>query len=80
MAPWAVLVILLVIGVSILWEMWKTGPLGWLRNFGVGLATVGELLRYMVRQRQFALLPLLIERIRKEKERVSSDFVDEGRL
>ena len=57
---WAVLAILLVIGVSILWEMWKTGPLRWLRNFGVGLATVGELLRYMVRQRQFALLPLLI--------------------
>lgn len=57
---WVVLAILLVIGISILWDMWKTGPLRWLGNFGVGLATVGELLRYMVRQRQFALLPLLI--------------------
>ncbi len=57
---WVVLAILLVIGVSILWEMWKSGPVRWLRNFGIGLATVGELLRYMVRQRQFALLPLLI--------------------
>lgn len=57
---WVVLALLLVIGLSILWDMWKTGPLRWLGNFGVGLATVGELLRYMVRQRQFALLPLLI--------------------
>lgn len=57
---WVVLAILLVIGLSILWEMWRVGPVRWLRNFGIGLATVWELLRYMARQRQFALLPLLI--------------------
>ncbi|MBX3049922.1 MAG: SGNH/GDSL hydrolase family protein [Caldilineaceae bacterium] len=57
---WMVLAILLVIALSLLWEMWKLGPRRWLRNVGVGLATVGELLMYMARQRQFALLPLLI--------------------
>ena len=57
---WLVLLLVLVIAISLVWDIWKTGVLRWLQKMGVGLATVGELLAFMVRRRQFALLPLLI--------------------
>lgn len=57
---WFVLAILAVLVISLVWSLWKTGPLRWLRQMGSGLGTTGELLGYMIRRRQFALLPLLI--------------------
>ena len=54
---WAILVLLVV---SLVWSIWKTGLAAWLRNAGVRVATVGELLLFVVRRRQFLLLPLLV--------------------
>lgn len=57
---WFVLAVLVLILFSILWSVWQTGLSRWLRQIGSGLGTTGELLGYMIRRRQFALLPLLI--------------------
>ena len=54
---WAILVLLLV---SLVWSIWKTGLKAWLRNAGVRVGTVGELLLFVLRRRQFLLLPLLL--------------------
>ncbi len=45
---------------SLAWDMLRTGPLRWLGKVGSGLSTAGELLVYLVRRRQVALLPLVI--------------------
>jgi hypothetical protein len=57
---WFVLIILALLIVSLVWDLVKTGPVRWLRKAGAGVGTVGELLGYMVRRRQFTLLPLVI--------------------
>ena len=57
---WIVLVVVLLLLGSILWDIVKTGPVRWMRKVGVGLSTAGELLLYMVRRRQYTLLPLVI--------------------
>jgi hypothetical protein len=57
---WFVLIILLLLVVSLVWDLVKTGPTRWLRKAGAGVDTVRELLGYMVRRRQFTLLPLVI--------------------
>ncbi len=45
---------------SLLWSMWKNGLGNWLRNFGVSIGTIGELLAYTIRRRQFVLLPVIV--------------------
>jgi hypothetical protein len=57
---WFLLFIVLLLVISLLWDMVKTGPARWLRKAGAGLSTAGELLGYMVRRRQYTLLPLVI--------------------
>jgi hypothetical protein len=57
---WIVLIIVGILVLSFVWDMVKSGPISWLRKLGVGLATAGELLIYMSRQRQFVLLPLVV--------------------
>lgn len=57
---WLVLAIVLLLAVSIVWEIVRTGPMIWLRQIAAGLATTVELFAYMIRRRQFTLLPLLV--------------------
>ncbi|MBI3958949.1 MAG: SGNH/GDSL hydrolase family protein [Chloroflexi bacterium] len=57
---WAVLLIVLLLVVSIVWNIVQTGPVRWLRQVGAGLSTTVELFGYVARQRQFVLLPLLV--------------------
>ncbi|MEZ4635895.1 MAG: SGNH/GDSL hydrolase family protein [Caldilineaceae bacterium] len=57
---WIVLVVAALIVGSFVWDIVKTGPTRWLRKAGSGLSTAGELLAYMIRRRQYTLLPLVI--------------------
>jgi len=57
---WLVLLVVALLVGSIVWEIVQTGPVRWLRQMGAGLSTTGELFVYMLRRRQFALLPLLV--------------------
>lgn len=57
---WIVLIVAILLLGSILWDVVKVGPVRWLRKAGAGLSTAGELLGYMVRRRQYTLLPLVI--------------------
>ena len=57
---WFVLGILVLLGVSLLWSIVKNGPAAWFRDVGSRFGTAGELLIYMVEERQFLLLPLVI--------------------
>lgn len=57
---WLVLIVAVALGGSLLWDFVKTGPVDWLRKVGAGLSTTGELLGYMARRRQYALLPLVV--------------------
>lgn len=57
---WLVLVVVILLVGSILWDVVKTGPMRWTRKAGAGISTAGELLGYMVRRRQYTLLPLVI--------------------
>lgn len=57
---WVVLLVVALLVVSLVWNVVEVGPLRWLRQVGAGLSTVVELFGYVARQRQFALLPLLV--------------------
>lgn len=57
---WLAWLVLLLLGISLLWSLYKTGPLAWVRNLGVSLGTVGELLAYIMRRRHFVLLPVVL--------------------
>jgi hypothetical protein len=57
---WFVLLVVALLAGSIVWAIVQTGPLRWLRQMGAGLSTTAELFVYMIRRRQFALLPLLV--------------------
>ncbi|MEZ4729783.1 MAG: DUF5989 family protein [Caldilineaceae bacterium] len=57
---WLVWIVAALLGVSLLWSLYKTGPGAWVRNLGVSLGTVGELLLYVIRRRQFILLPVVL--------------------
>ncbi len=57
---WFVLVIGVLLVGSLLWDVVRTGPVRWLGKAWSGLTTAGELLVYMVRRRQVALLPLVV--------------------
>lgn len=57
---WFVLLIVLLLVGSLIWDMIKTGPVRWLRKAGAGVGTAGELIGYMARRRQYVLLPLVI--------------------
>lgn len=53
-------VVLLALLGSLLWSVYKNGLGKWLRTTGSGATTAGELLAYIVRQRQFFLLPVVL--------------------
>lgn len=57
---WLAWIVVALLGVSLLWSLYKTGPVAWMRNLGVSLGTVGELLLYVIRRRQFVLLPVVL--------------------
>ncbi|MEZ4859973.1 MAG: SGNH/GDSL hydrolase family protein [Caldilineaceae bacterium] len=57
---WLLWIIVGLLGVSLLWSVYKNGPVIWLRQMGVALGTVYELVYYMVQRRQFILLPVLL--------------------
>lgn len=57
---WLGWIVLALLGVSLAWSLYQTGPLAWLRNQGVSLGTTGELLWFLVRRRRFVLLPLVV--------------------
>ncbi len=57
---WIVLAVALLLVGSLAWDVVRTGPLAWTRKAWAGLTTAGELLVYMVRRRQVALLPLVV--------------------
>jgi lysophospholipase L1-like esterase len=57
---WFVLLIVLLLVGSLLWDMIRTGPVRWLRKAGAGVSTAGELIGYMAHRRQYVLLPLVI--------------------
>ncbi|MCX6039574.1 MAG: DUF5989 family protein, partial [Caldilinea sp.] len=54
---WTVLALL---GISLVWSVYRNGPLNWWRNTGLMLGTAGELLLFFVRRQNFVLLPLVI--------------------
>jgi lysophospholipase L1-like esterase len=56
---WALLAILALLAVSVLWDLYRSGPVRWARKLATGLATGGELLAFLVRRRRFTLLPLV---------------------
>lgn len=57
---WLAWLVIVLLGVSLLWSLYKTGPVAWVRNLGISLGTVGELLVYITRRRQFVLLPVVL--------------------
>ncbi len=57
---WIVLVLVLLLAGSLLWNLVKIGPVRWTRQVGAGLSTTAELFGYVARRRQFVLLPLLV--------------------
>lgn len=57
---WAGLVVLVLLVGSLLWSIYQSGLVCWLRKFGSGLGTMGELLGFLARRRQFTLMPLVV--------------------
>ncbi len=57
---WFVIFILALLVVSLAWSIAKNGPVRWGRDVGGRLGTAGELMAYMVHERQFLLLPLVV--------------------
>lgn len=57
---WIGWVVLTLLGVSLAWSLYQTGPLAWLRHLGVRLGTAGELVGQVIHHRQYLLLPLVI--------------------
>lgn len=53
-------VVVALLGISLLWSIYKNGLRVWLRNVGLNLSTAGELLLFLVRRRNFVLLPLAL--------------------
>jgi lysophospholipase L1-like esterase len=52
--------LLALLGISVVWSIYRSGPLGWLRNTGLMFGTAGELLVFFVRRQNFVLLPLVV--------------------
>jgi hypothetical protein len=57
---WLAWFVVAVLGVSLLWSLYQTGPAAWVRNVGVSVGTMGELLVYIARRRHFVLLPVVL--------------------
>lgn len=57
---WLLWIVLGIIAVSVVWSAYQTGPVAWLRGAVAQFTTVGELMVYLVRRRQYVLLPLMV--------------------